>query len=340
MKHAGRLAALLCSVLTVAMLCGISVHAGAQTVDLAKKEKLKVAYSSSVVNLQSIAVWIARDKGILQKYGLEVDVTLINGAGPTLLAVISGEADLGLVDPTQLIIAVNKGEKMRGVVNTTPKQIYLLLAHTGIKTLKDLAGKRVGISQPGTISQTLVDMTLRKNGVDTRNIQWVAVGGAGPRYQAIVRQRVDAGIGQIVYGIRGEKDGVHSLANLGDEMPDLMGYTYAAKLSNIEQNRGAMIKFAAALIEATRLLLADGNMTLDIYLKNSSGVNRTEAQREYDLLKKSAAWGADGKVTAPALAFTGKTMVDEGQIKTVPAFDDVFAQNIVEAALRLVAQTK
>lgn len=325
---------------------GVPRRAGAQApgsapaVDVTRKDRLKLVYSTVLPTMQNIQLWLARDQGIFQKYGLEVDITMINGAGPTLMGVISGQSDLGLIDPTQLLLAVAKGEKLRGVVNTSPKETYVLLGHSGIKSLKDLAGKRIGISQPGTTSQTLVEMVLKKHGVDSGTVQWVAVGGSGSRFQALLKKRIDAGLGQIGYAIRGERDGVVVLANLGDELGEMMYYLYGARQSTIDRNRAAMVKFAAGMVEGTQVVLADRALAVDTNVKYVPGLERADALREYDALKKASAWGPDGKLSPTALAFTSKMLIDQGLLKAAPTADDVFATDIVDAALRLIAQTR
>jgi NitT/TauT family transport system substrate-binding protein len=326
-------------VLGLVLLFG-AAPALAQNVDVKKMDKLTVAYSASLPNLQDIQLFMARDAGIFQKYGLDVDIMSINGATPTFQALISGDADVAFIDPTQLLLAWEKGEHLRIIANTSPMQPYLLLANSSIKNIKDLTGKVIGISQPGTLSQTLVQMDLKKYGVDDRGVQWVSVGGSGPRYQALISKRIDAGIGQVDQGVRGAREGLVVVSDLGSEFPDLMGYPFAAKDTTIAAKRPAMVKFAAAMLEATRLVASNVNVATNYYLKYDKNATREDVAKEFQILRASKAWGPTGELRPAALAFTAQMMLADGSLKTAPSLTEIFDQSVLKDGAKLAATHK
>lgn len=313
----------------------------AQVVDVKKIDKLKVAYSASAPNLQDIQLFAARDAGIFTtKYGLDVDLISINGSTPTFQSLISGDVDVAFLDSTHLLLGWEKGQRLKGVANTSPTQPYLLLSQPGIKSLKELAGKRIGISAPGNLSQTIVQITLDRHGVDKKNVQWLTVGGSGSRYQALVSKRIDAGIGQVSHGIRAESDGLSVLANLGDELPDLMGYLFVAKEATIGSKRAAVVKFVAAMLETTRRAEADPAFAAEYYMKYQKQVTRSDALKEHQILKRSKAWGTSGNLRQQAVDFTAKMMQSEGQLKGSPRVDDIFDPKVLDEGARLAAGMK
>jgi NitT/TauT family transport system substrate-binding protein len=309
-------------------------------IDVTKQESLKVAYSASVPNLQDIQLFVAQEKGIYTKYGLKVEIVTINGAAPTLQALVSGDTDVAFLDPTHLLLSQEKAQNLKAIVNTSPTQPYMLLARGSVKDLKDLSGKRIGISQAGTLSQSIVQLALEKFGVPDTGIQWVPVGGSGPRYQALVANRIDAGIAQVSHSIKGEqeKEPLKVLADLGKELPDLMGYLYVAKQSTIEQKRSAVIKFAAANLEATRLILKDKEAAAESYMQHNKGLNKPDVLKEYDILKGAGAWNPEGDLKASAITFTSNMMIKENQLKAAPKMEQIFAPEILEAAKRAASQ--
>jgi NitT/TauT family transport system substrate-binding protein len=324
--------------------CGMSAKKGVPAappqspngtaVDVSKKETLKVAYSASTPNLQDIQLYVAQEKGIYAKYGLTVEISRINGVAPTFQAVISGDADAGFLDPTQLLSSREKAQDLKGIVNTSPTQPYMLLARSSVKDLQDLNGKRIGISQPGTLSQTIIRLAMEKHGVTEKGIQWIAVGGSGPRYKGLVSDRIDAGIVQVSHSLQGakEKEPLKVIADLGKELPDLMGYLYVAKQSTIDGKRSAMIKFVAANLEATQLVLQDKDLATDTYMKYNTGVTKENALQEYDILKSSGAWNPEGNLRPAAVSFTADMMLKDGTLKAAPTGEKFFAEDILNAA--------
>ena len=54
--------------------------------------------------------------------------------------------------------------------------------HTGeIKTIKDLANKKIGVSAPGSSTDYFLKYILNKNGVDPNSVGVIGVGSARPR---------------------------------------------------------------------------------------------------------------------------------------------------------------
>lgn len=68
-------------------------------------------------------LYIAKDKGFFKQQGLDVNITNTGGDDKTYAAVISGDAQFGIADPTFVAIAGSKGQKGRvvaSVVNGVP----------------------------------------------------------------------------------------------------------------------------------------------------------------------------------------------------------------------------
>lgn len=314
---------------------------GAEPVaDVSRKETLSVVYSASTPNLQDVQLYVAQDQGIFEKYGLEVTVTLINGASPTLQALVSGQTEVAFLDPTHLLAGQGKGQDLRGIVNASHMQPYMLLSNGEVKDLQDLAGQRIGISQPGTLSQSIIQMTLEKYGIDQKDIQWVPVGGSGSRYQAMVSGRIGAGIGQVSHAIQGEGDGLKVLANLGQELPDLMGYLYVARGETFKAKESALVKFTAALLEATQLVLDDADLAAEVYMAHRSGLDKQSVSREYEILKETGAWNPRGDLRQEAVDFTAQMMIDQGHLDAVPKVEQLFAHDVLTKAVQLMEQVE
>src|SRR6202035_1481895 len=97
-----------------------------------------------------------------------------------LKAVLGGSADVvsGYFDHC-VNLAAKKQELQSFVVYDRYPGLVLVVSpmHTGeIKTIKDLAGKKVGVSAPGSSTDFFLKYLLKKNGVDASNTAVIGVG--------------------------------------------------------------------------------------------------------------------------------------------------------------------
>src|SRR3569623_2428324 len=139
--------------LAAASLVAIVAMGTAQAED-ALKAKIGVLRLSS-----SAPVFIAQDKGYFREAGLEVELKFFDAAQPLAVAPTSGDVDFGITAFTAgLYTLAGKGTlKVIGGMSRE-KAGYPLIGYfasnnayaAGLKTPKDLAGKRVAVTQTGS----------------------------------------------------------------------------------------------------------------------------------------------------------------------------------------------
>lgn len=137
----------------------------------------------SVLPLPDTApLYYAMEQGYFRDAGLTVtkDSFRKKGSGAdTAAAMISGEVDFAFSSWTPLLLAQSKGvADLRLVTNSTNladgnSQIVTMAHSRSVRTVRDLAGKRIAISAVGTISQLLTESVLTEQGVNPDTIQWV-----------------------------------------------------------------------------------------------------------------------------------------------------------------------
>ncbi|HZT52622.1 MAG TPA: ABC transporter substrate-binding protein [Stellaceae bacterium] len=153
---------------------------------------------------------IAREKGFYKEAGLDVDVGVGKGSGSTAQLIATKAAQFGFSDGYVVGLSVSKGMDIRmvGAVYRGNPSAIVVLADSGIKTPKDLAGKSVGIPTGGTGFQQWPAF-VKGCGVDASNIRVVNTDPAGTP-PALIAGKVDA-IGGYAQGfvpsveIRGKK---------------------------------------------------------------------------------------------------------------------------------------
>jgi NitT/TauT family transport system substrate-binding protein len=112
------------------------------------------------------AVWVAKDRGLFRKYGLEVQFILMPRSPLAVAALIAGEIDMAVMGPGHLLNAGIGGADLVGIANFFQKLDYTLSARPEIKRPEDLTGKRIAISGPGSTSHIVTLLALRGLGLD------------------------------------------------------------------------------------------------------------------------------------------------------------------------------
>ena len=118
---------------------------------------MTVAYIA--LNATQMPSWVAKDQGIFDKNGLDVDLQYISSGQSPTAALISGQAQI-MVLGEQAIQADVQGADLVYVAAPTSTIFFSLYTRPEITSAEALKGKKVGITQPGSSSDTASKMAL------------------------------------------------------------------------------------------------------------------------------------------------------------------------------------
>lgn len=122
--------------------------AGALACSTAALAQEKVTYNMAwLPQGSSIGVMVAKDQGLFEKQGLDVDIVRGYGGNRTVNELDQGQYEFGYVDPVSLVLNHANGGKVRmiGAINTTwPAGICFDAKRHPIKGLNDMKGLSMG----------------------------------------------------------------------------------------------------------------------------------------------------------------------------------------------------
>jgi NitT/TauT family transport system substrate-binding protein len=175
-------------VLAMLGLAMISTSASAQS-----KVTIAVGGGACLCYLPTV---LARQLGEYEKAGLSVELIDLKGGSDALKAVLGGSADVvsGYFDHC-VNIAAKKQELVSFVVYDRYPGLVLVVspARTGeITGIKDLAGKKVGVSAAGSSTDFFLKYLLKKNGVDPASVAVIGVGLGATAVAAMEQGQIDA----------------------------------------------------------------------------------------------------------------------------------------------------
>ena len=125
--------------------------------------------------INSALAIVATSQGLFQKADANVISKPFVLGRDALKAVIEGKADLAVVADTALMFSLQDGNKLDIIASISQGRRSLAIVtrnDRGIKTLKDLSGKSVGLSM-GTNLTYFLDMILQTQGVPSSEVNFV-----------------------------------------------------------------------------------------------------------------------------------------------------------------------
>lgn len=117
-------------------------------------------------------MYVAIEKGYFEDMGIDIELSLANGADKVSAALISGDADIGFAGSEATIYVYNGGEKdyLKTFAQLTQKDGSFIVARENIKdfTLDDLVGKTIIGGRAGGMPEMTLEWALTDAGIDAK----------------------------------------------------------------------------------------------------------------------------------------------------------------------------
>ncbi|GAC1415832.1 MAG: ABC transporter substrate-binding protein [Candidatus Velthaea sp.] len=187
----------------------------------------------------ALPVVVAQELGYFAKEGLEIkSIAGSSGGGTTVRNVINGGLALGEVATSAAIKAIMAGEELKIVgsgVHTPGTICWAVKKESPIKSIKDLIGKTVGFTTPGSVSETLLQMSLKAAGVDATQVKTKAAGGIGESQTLLSSGGLDAAFSVDPITTQ-RKDSIRPIFFARDYVPRYLQTVWVASPDAISKN--------------------------------------------------------------------------------------------------------
>jgi len=265
-------------------------------------------------------LYIAKEGGYYQKYGLDVDLQF--GVHPTGVAMLtSGQAVMVNHSLEQGMVASTKDPASFALLGSTSnKGLFALMGQKGLTSPKELKGKRIAIGQIGDAPYNYTVALLGTYGLGVRDVQWIPVGtDVSGRAAALQSNRADATLLTAPNFFRLEEAGYKTLANLADhEVYAATVYLFAKKAVTANPKLAEQITRAHA--EAIKRFYDDKAFAIKAYLAYDKQPE-VDVARIYDLYQKGNIFERVPYVLAPAIKAIVAQQVDERIAADMKVFD-------------------
>lgn len=265
---------LLALTLALGLLCSLS------SVALAQRARLNVGYSA--ISADQLPAWVAKEAGIFDRNGLDVQLIFFTGGTTAILALVSGDVPITQVSGPGLVNSVLAGSDAVFIAGGITSLNYVLMGRPGVKSAEQLKGGTVAISRFGSATDSIARFALRKVGLTPgKDVTIVQVGSGPDRLSAAMTSKVTAAVINPPSSFMAERKGLVVLADVS-QMGLVFQHTGAATTHRfIREHPDIVRRYMKSQVEAVHLMYTDKEITVRALAKYmGSGVDR-------DLLEKS-----------------------------------------------------
>jgi len=139
----------------------------------------------------SLPIMLARDLNLFEKEGVKVDIILFSNPQERDAAIQAGRLDGAISDLLAAAFLAAAGYDFKVTSSTNGRYGIIASPQSGIKTLQELRGKRIGLSV-NTIIQYTVDAQLSAVGISMNEYEAVAIPRMPLRLEMVLSGQVEA----------------------------------------------------------------------------------------------------------------------------------------------------
>jgi NitT/TauT family transport system substrate-binding protein len=229
-------------------------------------QKINVAFSSISGNMAPL--WVTHEKGFFRRYGLDVQVILIESGTTTAQALVAGDISFAQVAGPAVIQSNLRGADtvmIAGVVNTLTFQLF---TERGITRPDQFKGKSVGVTRFGSATDFAMRYALDKYGLDVnKDVTVLQLGNVPALLAAMEAAKIQGAMLSAPTSLRAKKMGFPMLADL-----QMLGLEYqhtsiATSRALIKTKPELVRDFMRAYVEGIHYAKTHRKETLEVLTK-------------------------------------------------------------------------
>jgi NitT/TauT family transport system substrate-binding protein len=218
---------------------------------------------------------VAMAKGFFKKRGLDITGILTSaGGGTSVRNTLAGDLPYGEVALPAAILAINSGQPLKiisGGVESIADILWITQKDSSINSIKDVVGKKVSFTAPGSVTNMLILMCLNAANIDRKSVTLLPAGDIGANLSAVLNKAVDTGMtGEPIWSEN--KDKVKPAFWAKDCFPPEMTQTVAITTAEFAQTGGEKLRaIIAGRREGVEYIIKNPDESADIVAKAYNG---------------------------------------------------------------------
>jgi len=291
-------------------------------------DRLRIGLSSfTPINA---SLWIAEEKGLFKKFGIESEVVLIGGASAAgVSSLIAGDVQfLGGAGGAVISAGLN-GADVVMIGSIVNKGVQRVMARSDLKRPEDLKGKRVGVTRLGSASHLVLLMMLRTWNMSPNDVQTMQIGSSPAMMAALEKGGIDAAVLTEPTFFFAEDQGYRVLADLADMDIYYLHSMIDTTRAFVRTHRDLALRFMRGYIEGIAFFKKNRKESLEVLAKN---LRTAPSQTKY--VERSYALYSSGYFeNAPYPSLKGVTTVLDFLAKDNPRARSADPRSFIDASL-------
>jgi len=230
-------------------------------------------------------IWVAHEGGYFTKHGVNVELSYL-AATSAVQAMVGGGQEIGLVG-NQGIDAKLVGADLIYVASGVPTFVFQMYARPEIKSIADLKGKVIAVTQPAASTDYASRIALRKNGLEPdKDVKILFTQDINAVFTSVNVGNAAAGIMSAPTSLRAKAAGLKPIVNVTElKIPFLFtGVLSSPKI--IREKNETVIRFLRGYIEAMAVIRKDREVTIRSLGKFLKTTDREVLESVYEEYKE------------------------------------------------------
>jgi NitT/TauT family transport system substrate-binding protein len=254
---------------------------------LQAQEKIFIAYGGQ--NETVGPMWVAVDKGLFKKYGLEVSMVQMRSGQFNIAALMSGDVQAIWPAVSSVLSGVSGGAKIGCVASPFNRIARELVVRRDIDSLAGLRNKLVGVQSigGGFWLQTMIVLDSLGIDPDKNGLQMRVIGDEPTILQALLATNVDAAVITYASAAVAKRAGLRSLVNTAELRVPYQGVGICMRSDRIAGSPDLVLRLAKGMVEGVVFIQEPRNKrdVMDALKKHLRLSTDQDAETSYNTLR-------------------------------------------------------
>ncbi|WP_199434769.1 ABC transporter substrate-binding protein [Qaidamihabitans albus] len=281
----------------------------------------------------SVPYHVAMEKGYFEDEGISIEeVVATQGGGTTVRSILAGDLAFGEAATSALVDSQDAGAALLAVgggVQAVGDILWVAPPDSGMSSIEDVVGSSVGYTNPGSVTQSVLAMSLDRAGIDQASVDKRATGGVSEGLTAMDGDGVAATIhAEPLYS--GEPDKYKLLWRASDLIEEYQQTVVVASPELAESDPELVRGFLAARAKGVRFISEHPDEAARIWSERGD-VEPATAKASLKRLLDAGEWGVGFSAEGLAAAEEGMRVAGLLKAGEKVAWKDIVSQEYLPA---------
>jgi putative hydroxymethylpyrimidine transport system substrate-binding protein len=287
-------------------------------------------------NAVHAGIYLALQRGYDEAEGVRLDVETPGASTDGIKSVLSGQADLAIVDIHDLAIAQAKGKDVVGVMALVQTPLAAILAQPDVKRPRDLEGEKAGVTGLPS-DDAVLNSIVAGDGGDPAKVRKVTIG-----FNAVQSLLAEKVAGATAFwnaegvALRAKRPGVREFRVQDFGAPSYPELVLATSRETLESNAPVVRATIRALRRGYEGTINDPESAVSALTDEEPDLNRALTEKELDAVSPSFMAGADfyGALDPATLGPWATWEQKFGIVKAKPDIAKLFDTDVAKTGLK------